>query len=215
MWSMPVRTSSTLSRVSVLQPAAVVLEGALPGGRVVGHHLGDELRIVADLADDPVGEHLAGELVHLADRPLLVGIVGIDPGRLEALVASGPEDEEPVPAPVEGQVTQRPPHARPHRRVVVRVREHPLRGPLEDGQMPHVGGDGRGDLEPAGPGADHGHPLAGEVDRVVPAGRVEGRPGEALLAGDVGDVRPVQLPDGGDHGPGHERRLGAVIGPDP
>ena len=42
-----------------------------------------------------------------------------------------------------------------------------------------------------------------------------GGPGEALLAGDVGDVRPVQLADGRDHGAGHERRLGAVLGRGP
>ena len=64
------------------QPAPVVLQGALTGGRVVGDHLGDQLRIVTYLAGDPLGEHLAGELVGLADRPLRIGIVRVHPGRL-------------------------------------------------------------------------------------------------------------------------------------
>ena len=56
------------------------------------------------------------------------------------------------------------------------------------------------DLEAARAGADHRHALAGEVDRVVPARRVERRTGEVVLPGDVGNVRTVELTDRGDHG---------------
>ena len=38
--------------------------------------------------------------------------------------------------------------------VVHRVGEHPLRGALKDGQVLDIVGDGRGDLEAAGAGAD-------------------------------------------------------------
>ena len=57
-------------------------------------------------------------------------------------------------------------HARTDLHVVVLVREHPLRGALEHGEVRDVGSDGRRDLEAAGPGTDERHPLAGEVDVV-------------------------------------------------
>ncbi len=94
---------------------------------------------------------------------------------------------------------KRPLHAGTHLGVVVRVREHPLRGPLEHGQAVDVARDGGRDLESAGARADHGDPLAAQVDGVVPLRGVEGRPGEILLPVDVRKVRPVQLPDGADH----------------
>ena len=195
------------------QPRSIVLECALPRGRVVGHHLGDEFGMIADLAHDPVGEHLSGELVRLADGPLLIGVVRVHACRLEALVAAGPEDEEAIPPAVEGEVAQGPAHAGPHGGVVVRVGEHPLRRSLEHGQVADLGGDGRGDLEAAGPGSDHGHSLAGQVDVMVPAGRVERRALERVRAFDDGHVRPVELSDCRDHGPCSQHVLGPVGGP--
>ncbi len=170
MWSMAVRTRSTLSRVEGAEPRPVVLQGALAGRRVVGDHLGHQLRVVADLADDPVGEHLSGELVHLAHRPLLVRVVGVDTGGLQALVASGPEDQEPVPAAVEGEVAQRPPHAGADTwrgSSGWGTSTGPCAGRPSGGD---VGGDGGGDLEAAGPGADHGHPLSRSGRRRGPSG---------------------------------------------
>ena len=81
--------------------------------------------------------------------------------------------------------------------------------------MPHPVGDGRGDLEAARPCADHGDTLLGEVDRVVPTGRVECRPGEGLLTRDLRDVRTVQLADSGNDGSGDQRRFGPVLRPHP
>ena len=184
------------------QPGAVVLQGALAGGGVVGHHLGDQVGVVADLADDPVGEDRPGAVADLAHRPLLVGEVGVDPRRLQPLVAAGPEQQEPVPTSVERQVPQCPLHAGADLLVVVRVGEHPLGAALEDGQVLDPFADRGGDLEPRRPGADHGDPLAGQLDGVVPAGGVELRAGEVLSSGDVGDLRSVELTDGGDHRPG-------------
>lgn len=70
--------------------------------------------------------------------------------------------------------------------------------------------DGRPDLEPAGPGADEGHPLTAQVHRVIPLGRMEDRPAEGLQSGGEigGDHRPVQESDTGD-----DRRRGAHLGP--
>ena len=45
------------------EPRPVVLQRALAGGRIVGHDLGQEFCVVADLAHDPVREQLAGDLV--------------------------------------------------------------------------------------------------------------------------------------------------------
>ena len=95
--------------------------------------------------------------------------------------------------------------------VIVRVGKHPLRGALEDRQPPDVLGNGRSDLESSGAGANHHNVLAREVDRVVPAGGVEGISGEALRTGKVGNERLVELAHGADHrsGPQH---LGAAVG---
>ena len=58
-----------------------------------------------------------------------------------------------------------------HLLVVVLVREHPLRGALEDGELLDVVGDRRRDLEPARAGADEREALAADVDVVGPAAR--------------------------------------------
>ena len=82
--------------------------------------------------------------------------------------------------------------------MVVRVREHPLRGALKDGQPPDVLGDRRGELKSGGTGADHDDVLAVEVDAVVPARGVERRTGEASRARKIRYERLVQLTHGAD-----------------
>ncbi len=66
----------------------------------------------------------------------------------------------------------------------------------------------RGDLEAAGAGPDQGDPLAGDVDVVVPRRGVKCRSRKGFRAGEVGDLRPVELADGGDDRVGPQR-LGA------
>ena len=66
-------------------------------------------------------------------------------------------------------------------------------------------GDRGHDLHRARPGADDRHPLAGDVQVGGPARGVEQRPPERVHAGERRDLRPVELPDGGDHGVGDER----------
>ena len=73
------------------QPAAVVLQRALARCRIVGDHLGEQLRIVADLARDPVREHLPGHVVAFAHRAVLVRPGAIDTCGFEAAVAARPE----------------------------------------------------------------------------------------------------------------------------
>ena len=83
--------------------------------------------------------------------------------------------------------------------MVVGVREHPLCASLEDGELRHILGDRRRDLEAARPRTDHGHPLASELHRVVPPCRVERRPREVLGPFERRHRRSVELPHSGDH----------------
>ena len=71
-------------------------------------------------------------------------------------------------------------------------------------------GDDRDELGRAAAGADDGDALAGQIDGVVPPGRVERRPGEALPPLDVRQLRAVELADRADHGIGLERLLDPV-----
>ena len=146
-----------------------------------------------------LGEHDPGDLVDLADRRLLVRVLRVDPGGLKAFVAARPEQQEPVPPAVERQMPKRPLHAWADLGVIVRVRKHPLRGPLEHSQAVDVVRNSGRDLEAAGARAYHGYPLAAQVDGVVPLRGMERRPGEIPLAVDLAKLRPVQLPDGADH----------------
>ena len=194
------------------EPAAVVLEGAFPGGRIVGNHLGQQLGVVADLALDPVGEHGASRVVHLADGPsVLMGVRGVDASDRHAAVARRPEDQEAVPPAVEGQVAHGPAHAVADRLVIVGVGEHPLGRALEHRQVRRVRRDGRHDLEAAGPGADDRHPLARVVDGVVPLRRMERGACERVTPRDVGKLRSIELSDRGDHGAGLAG-LGRAVG---
>ena len=84
--------------------------------------------------------------------------------------------------------------------VIVEGRRQPVRRPLHDQHRLGLLGDHRNELRGTGTGADHGYPLAGEIDVVVPLGRVEGRPGERGASFDVGEVRAIQLAGGVDDG---------------
>ena len=59
-------------------------------------------------------------------------------------------------------------------------------------------GDRRRDLEAAGPRPHQGDPFAGQVDVVVPAGRMKRRPAERVPARQVRQLGSVELPDRGD-----------------
>ena len=112
-------------------------------------------------------------------------------------------------------MTQRPLHTGADLGVVVRIGEHPLRGPLEHGQVLDLPGDGRRYLESAGSRADQRHALAAQVYRVVPLGGVKSRSAEQFLARDRGEMRPVELPDRTDDRPRRQRRRRAVAIPGP
>ena len=120
--------------------------------------------------------------VDVADGVVLVGVVRVALGGVEALVGSGPQHQESVPPSVERQVAHRPAHAVADFVVVHRIREHPLGGALEYGEVLDVVGDRGRDLEAAGAGADERDPLAGQVDRVVPGRGVKRRPLEGVGA---------------------------------
>ena len=60
------------------EPRAVVLQHALGGRRVVGDHLGLELRVAAELGEHQRGEQLARRAVRRADRETAVVVVGVD-----------------------------------------------------------------------------------------------------------------------------------------
>ena len=138
------------------------------------------------------------------------GHAGIDLGHGAQRLGAPPEQPEAVQLAVVGHVAQQPLEAVGHRLVVVRDREVPVRGALEDLERRHLLGDDRRELGGAAPGADHADALAGEVDAVVPLGRVERRAGEAVAAFDVRQLRAVELADGADHGVGLQAVLFAV-----
>ena len=187
----------------VAQPVAVVLEDPLAHGGIVGERLLDQVLAAVELRADPAGQQLTPRGVALVDAVAVgVGVVGVDAVRRGAAGDAGVPHDEAEPAGVEGQVAQGPPLTGRHRRPVHRVGEHPLRGALIDGQRVHVLGDRRGDLEPAGAGADQGEPLPTDVEVVGPPRRVERRPGEGVHALDVREPRDVQRADGTDDEPG-------------
>ncbi len=103
-----------------------------------------------------------------------------------------------------------PAQAGAHRLHVVRVEHQPRGVALEDREVARPLGDRRDQLAGAGARPDHRHPLALEDDVVVPGRRVEGRAGEPIDAGDVGQPGDVQLPHGADDGVGLDHVLVAV-----
>ena len=150
-------------------------------------------------------EEVARRFVALADGET-VGVVpvGIDARAAEVDACAGPQDQESEPATEVGEVADRPLHAVGHWLVVVRIREHPLRGSLENVQLLDLIGDRRRDLEAGGARPDEREPCAGDIDRVVPPDRMERRAVEVVDAGDVGKLRSVECADRGDDSAGRE-----------
>ena len=114
------------------------------------------------------------------------------------LVVERPRQPGPVPAGVERDLGEHPVPPVGDGAEVVGVRRDPLRGALEDRHPLGAPGDGRDDLHGAGPGPDDGDPLPGDVEVVGPVHRVEQRAVEVVEAGQVGDLRAVELADRGD-----------------
>ena len=86
----------------------------------------------------------------------------------------------------------------------VLLRDHVRRRALVDVQLADTAGDGGDDLDRARPGADHSHPLAVEIDLVVPARGVEDRALEAFRALDPAERRAAELSAGRDQHVGLE-----------
>ena len=138
-----------------------------------------------------MGEHHSGRGVDVADGVVLIGVVRIALRGVQTLVGAGPKDEKPVPPSVERQVAHRPADAVADLVVIHRVGEHPLGGPLEDGEPLDPVGDRGCDLEAAGAGPDERDPLSRQVDGVIPGRGMEGRSLEGVGAVEIRKVRPV------------------------
>ena len=80
----------------------------------------------------------------------------------------------------------------PVRKRLVRSGNHPGRGALVELKFRDVANDARHDLDGAGARADHRHPLAREVDVVVPLRGMESGASEIGESFDVGKARNVQ-----------------------
>ena len=91
--------------------------------------------------------------------------------------------------------------------------EEPGRGALEHTQLGDLVDEARDELGRAGPRADDGDPLAGQVDGVVPGGRVERRGRRSPLGPRRRERGTVQLADGADEGVEGLGRGGVVAGP--
>ena len=88
--------------------------------------------------------------------------------------------------------------ALPGRVGAVELRQHPGGRALVDRQALGDVGDRGHELDRAGAGADHRHPLAGELDVVIPFGGVKDRALEVLDPGDRRDLGTAELAAGGD-----------------
>ena len=106
---------------------------------------------------------------------------------------------------------KREPGGQRHHRV--ELGQAPDRRALEDGQVRDVAGDRRDHLHRRCPGADDRHPLAGEVDVVVPARGVHDGAGELVDAVDLGELGLGQH-SGRAHDVAGRDRV-AVGGPEP
>ena len=103
------------------------------------------------------------------------------------------EDPEAIPVRELWHVAQQRPLRDRHVVFVAGNRQEPWRRALEHDEIRRDVGDARNELRGAGTGADHGDPLAAQVDGVVPPGRVEPLPLEVVDAFDVGHRGPVEL----------------------
>ncbi len=86
--------------------------------------------------------------------------------------------------PVARDGSQRP--AQRHRQLFVGARDHPRRGALIELKFGDLADDLGHDLDRAGTGPDDRHPLAGQVDTVVPLGGMESGAGEFVATCDLG-----------------------------
>ena len=193
-------------------PRAVVDDDPLGRRRVLRQRLLQQVGPLRVLRHERLGQQLAQHVVALADRPRLVGPVRVDLGhRAQQLGRSSRTARSGTTGGSTARGASRYWKPCGHLVAVVRHRELPVRRALEDLQVLDLLGDDRRELGRAAAGADDADALAGEVDVVVPAGRVERRPGERLAALDLRQLRPVELADGADHGVGLDVRLLAVL----
>ena len=210
----PLRLEAHVVALERARPDAVVADAALGSRRVLRDDVWKQIGAITELGRDVLREEQAHHVVHLAHRPLrrTVGRVDRDVG--QRAVAHRPEDAESVELAVGGHVRVQPPEPVGDRIVVVGGRGDPRGRPLEHRQLADDRGDLGDQLHRARAGADHGHALAREIDRRIPAGRMERRTGEAVAALDVRVPRLVELTHGADDRVGNERLLGTVGPPD-
>ena len=210
---MGVVTRSTSGRLSAAAHRPSSRQGPLGERREVRDHLLVE-GVVDDLGPQDVEQHRPDEVVACADRFGVLVPGGVDPGRDEQPLVQEPELPQPVPAPVTGEQAQQLVELRRERVAVVVRRQQPGRGALVDVEVADHPRQVRDELRRTGTAPDDGHAPVGQLHRVVPGGRVEGRAREALLASDGGKRRTVQLPDRADDAVDDLGRLGAVGGAD-
>ena len=192
------------------RPASVISKGTLGEGREVRDHLLVEL-VVGDLRSQNAEQHGAHEVVAGADRLGLGVPLGIDPGGAEESLVQDPELPQALPAPVLGQQGEQVVELGREGVAVVVGGEEPGRGALEHIELGDLVDEARDELGRAGPRTDDGDPLAGQVDRFVPGGRVERGAGEVLASRERGERRAVELADGADEGVEGLRRGGGVV----
>ena len=148
-----------------------------------------------------------GELGRQRERRHVGLVAPVEPGAVEPPQSGHPAQRRPLELAVDAVV----------------ARDDPRRGALVDVEV--ATGSRQGllelgdDLDRRSAGADHRHPLAGQVDVVVPARRVEDLALEGVDAFDVGQPRLGQAAGADDQGlrdPGAVRRthgpaLGVVV----
>ena len=159
----------------------------LPGIRV---GRGDRLLQVGAVLEAP------GDVVEAELRADVV-LLGVDHEDLAApdVLLEQPLQPEAFLTPAQ---PVREPLALLGREVAVTLGHHPARLALEEVDVLHLGLDGGDDLRRRRTGAHHGDDLVGEVVLVLPARRVELRPGEVVEAGPVGVAGHVEEPDAAD-----------------
>jgi hypothetical protein len=124
--------------------------------------------------------------------------VRVDYERAVQAVGIAPEQREPVPRGVVGEVVEQPLLALADRAVVLGDRHHPLRRALVDRQVARRLRDRRGSLHRARARADERHALALQVEAVRPARRVEQGARERVEAFDRRQLGTVDVADSGD-----------------
>ena len=159
-------------------------------------------------------QHFAQPPVPLARHDVPRAPAVVDLGQRQEAVGGRPEQPEAVPLRVGRHVPQEPAQAVGQAIVVVRHGHVPVGRALEDADLAGPVRQVRDELRRARPRADDAHRLAGEVDRVVPLGRMERRPLERPQARDVRQLGTVELPHRADHGLRLDRLLDSIRAPD-